>query len=71
MPVRVFAAAAALLGADPQFRSDVNNVEEFIAGMIFGLIQRMIFQTFKHASLMLILSRNKLKKLLPISQKVI
>ena len=40
MPVRVFAAAAALLGADPQFRSDVNNVEEFIAGMIFGLIQK-------------------------------
>ena len=40
MPIRVFAAAAALLGADLQLRNDVNNVEEFIAGMIFGLIQK-------------------------------
>ena len=40
MPIRVFAAAAALLGADLQFRSDVDNVEEFLAGMIFGLIQK-------------------------------
>ena len=40
MPVRVFAAAAALLGADIQFRNDVDNVEQFIAGLIFGLIQK-------------------------------
>ena len=40
MPIRVFAAAAALLGADLQFRNDADNVEEFIAGLIFGLIQK-------------------------------
>ena len=40
MPIRVFATAAALLGADLQLRNGADNAEEFIAGMIFGLIQK-------------------------------
>ena len=40
MPVKVIATAAALIGADLQFRNDVDNVEQFIAGMIFGLVQK-------------------------------
>ena len=40
MPVKVLATAAALIGADLQFRNDVNNVEQFIAGMIFGFVQK-------------------------------
>ena len=40
MPIRVFATAAALLGADLQLRNNADNAEEFIAGMIFGLIQK-------------------------------
>ena len=40
MPVKVLATAAALFGADLQFRNDVDNVEQFIAGMIFGLVQK-------------------------------
>ncbi len=40
MPVKVLATVAALIGADLQFRNDVNNVEQFIAGMIFGFVQK-------------------------------
>ena len=40
MPIRVFAAAAALLGADPELKKYTDNASEFIAGLIFGLIQK-------------------------------
>ena len=40
MPVKVFATAAALIGADLKLRNNVDNVEQFIAGMIFGFVQK-------------------------------